>query len=906
MRALDRKSRSKKELRRQRRRYRQTNITQIQEIDNGVNADLLPPMRDSEKEEYHFIANENILIGRGSVGQIETDKSPRMGDNRLSLAMERAKEFSPGIRKNLKFHNDIISPVKPETVKRLISSAQRRKMGKLRDLEEVNKITVKAELYPQLKFHENTTKLTQGSSKTEFNEKIPKTTENIPLSIGENVPLSLPHIKEQPEDSLQQSNNPSEEQLEQDFGFDSFEQITESNDSMKKSGEEGPLLTSGLLKSKEPLLENIEELSENMFESMSEELQSSEIVDDKNKPQDYAMKSPGIKENDVDVLMKDSLNNQNIGDIEESVIIQTIYQSERVTGVPKKEEPKDFTKKVYFPESKPLPALESKIFEEDEEYEEGTPVASRRELPSNMRIPLQKTELEQIDSENEELGENSPSNINRQLNLKPHSSLDNFEKEENQQTRPLVEMETKQIQKVGLVNPEIVITERNISIDRNGQSSKNSSLKRTHKEQAEGNQEREAKESQISSSPSERSLSPHQNPEKRDIQKTMSISTSNIPDLSDPDKQHGDENVGVAHSPLQKVPSYISRDSLNLSQNISIMSLKKEIARGEIKNFVKKSIMANFGHSKANNVDMQFDDVLQGYDKGVRNEDDTLRESMTSNGNNYSSKPNLVRGGSEISEQNNKIFHSGDVSNFSDKILHNSSRGGGRFTSDYTSLGHLSPSSRKRLSTKRREMEILIQANHVSDSSRSRDQSRLSRINSRMSNGESVVSGSKSTKQQLNTKNILQGLDENENTSGEQHLTTEGNQTGQDGECSEHTPANESLVATVISLDVRSSQAQIKDEEDLDQSDIFNKVPLTPHIIMERYRKQKADQWKETGNYSGSRNKIPEISNRVGLSGASEMVKKFFIIILVLSVMEIGKFFYLRNSSNIENDTIIA
>jgi hypothetical protein len=71
-----------------------------------------------------------------------------------------------------------------------------------------------------------------------------------------------------------------------------------------------------------------------------------------------------------------------------------------VTGVKKKEEPKDFTKKVYFPESKPLPALESKIFEEDEEYEESTPVVSKREL-SGSKKKLGKTLLAQIDSEDE-------------------------------------------------------------------------------------------------------------------------------------------------------------------------------------------------------------------------------------------------------------------------------------------------------------------------------------------------------------------------------------------------------------------------------------------------------------------------------------------------------------------------
>jgi hypothetical protein len=72
--------------------------------------------------------------------------------------------------------------------------------------------------------------------------------------------------------------------------------------------------------------------------------------------------------------------------IEESIITDIVYQSERVTGEAKQDDPIDFTKKVYFPERRPLPALASRIFEEDEEYEETTPMISKRDLHSSKRI----------------------------------------------------------------------------------------------------------------------------------------------------------------------------------------------------------------------------------------------------------------------------------------------------------------------------------------------------------------------------------------------------------------------------------------------------------------------------------------------------------------------------------------
>lgn len=166
---------------------------------------------------------------------------------------------------------------------------------------------------------------------------------------------------------------------------------------------------------------------------------------------------------------------------------------------------------------------------------------------------------------------------------------------------------------------------------------------------------------------------------------------------------------------LARVPSLQSRDSLNQSQNISIMSLRKEIVKGEIKNFVRKSIMANFGESKTNNVDLEFMDVLQGYDK-VKNEgNDTIKDSMTMNTPN-TTDPKLVRLGSEAIHNKTDIQNSGDLSNFSEKITTKSKKGGGRFTTDYASLGNISPNSRRHNIAKRREMEILIQANHVSDS----------------------------------------------------------------------------------------------------------------------------------------------------------------------------------------------
>jgi hypothetical protein len=57
----------------------------------------------------------------------------------------------------------------------------------------------------------------------------------------------------------------------------------------------------------------------------------------------------------------------------------------------------------------------------------------------------------------------------------------------------------------------------------------------------------------------------------------------------------------------------------------------------------------------------------------------------------------------------NKDFVSGeDMSNLSEKLIAKSSRGGGRFTSDYASLGNISPNSRRNNINKRRELEILI------------------------------------------------------------------------------------------------------------------------------------------------------------------------------------------------------
>lgn len=150
-----------------------------------------------------------------------------------------------------------------------------------------------------------------------------------------------------------------------------------------------------------------------------------------------------------------------------------------MTGVPKVEEPKDFTKKVYFPESRPLPALESKIFEEDEEYEETTPVMSKRELPSVKEGG--KTQLAQIDSENEDCDDQTPAKGNEiglnKIDILKISSIENLESNRNlggdislEKSEIIKETDNSEVQNDGFADTEPATTERLLVTDRHNSS----------------------------------------------------------------------------------------------------------------------------------------------------------------------------------------------------------------------------------------------------------------------------------------------------------------------------------------------------------------------------------------------------------------------------------------------------
>jgi hypothetical protein len=151
---------------------------EIKEIDNGVDFNDLPPMRDSAYEEYTFIANENLLVGRGSVGQLNSAPTPGLGEfNRRSLAQTEGKRDSEAVRKNLNFYEDVVSPTKPEIQKMLqesVADNSERKVGKMKDLNEISparKIVIRADPRAELDTVKATTMGRKFETEVYFSDK---------------------------------------------------------------------------------------------------------------------------------------------------------------------------------------------------------------------------------------------------------------------------------------------------------------------------------------------------------------------------------------------------------------------------------------------------------------------------------------------------------------------------------------------------------------------------------------------------------------------------------------------------------------------------------------------------------------------------------------------------------------
>lgn len=404
---------SKKDQRRQDRIYKQTNITQITEIPNGVDIDDLPPLRDSEYDGFDFVANEINLLGRASYDQQKFNYQLNYDQNHTNFEKKQPvykfkSDEKKDIRKSLKFYSEVTNMD-----------------------SEYSKIQEKIQLE---------------------DDNYPKNFKNIEISQNEGSSLAKP----QPVIIVNNQNNFLESKLScngsdynEKVGFDSFngsQNMEVGFDSAEKEINNSDSKSSLKDTQNSKCIKQDEQEEKALFDSMSEDnaitnsdlllpgnINTSKTSINKSINQEYYDLNKQIYEDNDDSLSKSpSVKDQmeESQNLEESTIVNTIYQSERVTGLSKKDEPKDFTKKVYFPESRPLPALESKIFEEDDEYEEQTPILALRKLPlSRINVPGKKVSLEQIDSENEEqINKDKAKDANQQEN---YSSVDS-EYQENE------------------------------------------------------------------------------------------------------------------------------------------------------------------------------------------------------------------------------------------------------------------------------------------------------------------------------------------------------------------------------------------------------------------------------------------------------------------------------------------
>ena len=334
------------------------------------------------------------------------------------------------------------------------------------------------------------------------------------------------------------------------------------------------------------------------------------------------------------------------------------------------------------------------------------------------------------------------------------------------------------------------------------------------------------------------------------------------------------------------------------------MNWRKEIASEESKSFVRKSIIANFGESKANEVDNVFDDPIQGYDR------DKLDQNMDVNDGNSSEFSNRQFSRYDSLGNGKKEQSQGDTDgkfnqNHSEIMNYSGFDNRGNKTVD-GSLELSNIQFRGNNQSRRRELEILIQAvpRNSLDMQNRLDISRLSRNESSKSNRDSGMSVLRQLDSRVDTAMILKDLEDHQIDSSDQNINT-----SKDIDVNGPIMNKNNLAVSEQSHHLNSKEGfsinlkKSPEVDDEDDEDDLGQIPLTPQKLMMMYKKQQSREFEDVQEF-----KVSSDSSVVDKKarGLSEMVKKLILVIIILSVMEVGKYLYLNDGVQSFNTAIVS